>query len=83
MYDVLKCAKLLKLRYVAGCENIKLSSERISRALVAENSRGGRGTLKSIRAPRCRTSDGEFEEIQCDNEIVSSCWCVDEAGFEV
>ncbi|XP_026314824.1 neurogenic locus notch homolog protein 3-like isoform X2 [Hyposmocoma kahamanoa] len=66
-----------------GCENIKLSSERISRALVAENSRGGRGTLKSIRAPRCRISDGEFEEIQCDNEIVSSCWCVDEAGFEV
>ncbi|KAL0819872.1 hypothetical protein ABMA28_007892 [Loxostege sticticalis] len=66
-----------------GCENIKMSSERISRALAAENSRSGRGMLKSVRAPRCRVSDGEFEEIQCDNEIVSSCWCVDAAGFEV
>ncbi|RVE44599.1 hypothetical protein evm_010737 [Chilo suppressalis] len=66
-----------------GCENVKLSSERISRALAAENSRGGRGLLKSVRSPRCRTSDGEFEEIQCDNEIVSSCWCVDATGFEV
>ncbi|XP_063831607.1 neurogenic locus notch homolog protein 1 [Ostrinia nubilalis] len=60
-----------------------MSSERISRALAAENSRSGRGMLKSVRAPRCRVSDGEFEEIQCDNEIVSSCWCVDAAGFEV
>ncbi|XP_072930127.1 uncharacterized protein [Epargyreus clarus] len=66
-----------------GCENVKLSSERISRALAAENSRGGRGALPSLRTPRCRVSDGEFEEIQCDNEIVSSCWCVDSAGFEV
>ncbi|XP_075983106.1 uncharacterized protein LOC142981232 isoform X2 [Anticarsia gemmatalis] len=66
-----------------GCENLKLSSERISRALAAENSRGGRGKLPSMRSPRCKTADGEFEEIQCDNEIVSSCWCVDAAGFEV
>jgi hypothetical protein len=68
--------------FVPGCENIKISSERISRALAAENSRGGRGMLKSVRSPRCRAIDGEFEEIQCDNEIVSSCWCVDAAGFE-
>ncbi|CAB3248715.1 unnamed protein product [Arctia plantaginis] len=66
-----------------GCENLKLSSERISRALAAENSRGGRGKRPSMRTPRCRTSDGEFEEIQCDNEIVSSCWCVDSTGFEI
>ncbi|XP_059058211.1 uncharacterized protein LOC131851703 isoform X2 [Achroia grisella] len=66
-----------------GCENIRLSTERISRALAAEGSRGGRGLQKSVRSPRCRVSDGEFEQIQCDNEIVSSCWCVDEAGFEV
>ncbi|XP_064073911.1 uncharacterized protein LOC113401222 [Vanessa tameamea] len=66
-----------------GCENIKLSSERISRALAAENSRSGRGVVRSLRSPRCRISDGEFEEIQCDNEIVSTCWCVDSAGFEV
>ncbi|XP_050354071.1 uncharacterized protein LOC126775931 isoform X2 [Nymphalis io] len=66
-----------------GCENIKLSSERISRALAAENSRSGRGVVRSLRSPRCRISDGEFEEIQCDNEIVSTCWCVDTAGFEV
>ncbi|XP_012545066.1 balbiani ring protein 3 isoform X2 [Bombyx mori] len=66
-----------------GCENVKLSTERISRALAAENGRGGRGLMPSLRTPRCRVSDGEFEEIQCDNEIVSSCWCVDAAGFEV
>ncbi|XP_061721497.1 uncharacterized protein LOC133528233 isoform X1 [Cydia pomonella] len=77
------CGKACVDPLYTGCENIKLSSERISRALAAENSRGGRGLIKSVRAPRCRTSDGEFEEIQCDNEIVSSCWCVDQAGFEV
>lgn len=32
--------------------------------------------------PRCN-KQGAFEQIQCDNEIVSSCWCVDEAGFEM
>lgn len=66
-----------------GCENLKISSERISRALAVENSRGGRGLLRPARAPRCRSADGEFEEIQCDNEINTSCWCVDAAGFEV
>ncbi|CAG4931182.1 unnamed protein product [Parnassius apollo] len=66
-----------------GCENIKMSSERISRALAAENSRGGRGASRSVRTPRCRMSDGEFEEVQCDNEIVSACWCVDATGFEI
>ncbi|KAL4715073.1 hypothetical protein ACJJTC_015007 [Scirpophaga incertulas] len=65
-----------------GCENIRLSSERISRALAAEGGRGGRA-VQSFRAPRCRALDGEFEQVQCDNEIVSSCWCVDSAGFEV
>ncbi|XP_026734373.1 neurogenic locus notch homolog protein 1-like isoform X1 [Trichoplusia ni] len=77
------CGKACIDPLFTGCENIKLSTERISRALAAENSRGGRGLLHSMRSPRCRTSDGEFEEIQCDNEIVSSCWCVDAAGFEV
>ncbi|KAJ8713853.1 hypothetical protein PYW08_007473 [Mythimna loreyi] len=66
-----------------GCENVKLSTERISRALIAENSRGGRGKVPSMRSPRCKLTDGEFEEIQCDNEIVSTCWCVDAAGFEL
>ncbi|XP_041969156.1 papilin isoform X2 [Aricia agestis] len=66
-----------------GCENIKLSSERISRALAAENTRSGRGVLRPLRSPRCRVSDGEFEQIQCDNEIITTCWCVDAAGFEV
>ncbi|XP_049878032.1 uncharacterized protein LOC126375196 isoform X2 [Pectinophora gossypiella] len=77
------CGKACVDPLFTGCENLKLSSERISRALAAENSRSGRGTLKSVRSPRCKTTDGEFEEIQCDNEIVSSCWCVDQAGFEV
>ncbi|XP_035449339.2 zonadhesin isoform X1 [Spodoptera frugiperda] len=66
-----------------GCENVKMSSERISRALAADNSRGGRGRIPPMRTPRCRFTDGEFEEIQCDNEIVSTCWCVDAAGFEL
>ncbi|XP_045537995.1 uncharacterized protein LOC106721428 isoform X1 [Papilio machaon] len=65
-----------------GCENIKMSSERISRALQAENSRSGR-SAPGVRTPRCRASDGEFEPVQCDNEIVSACWCVDTAGFEI
>ncbi|KOB73074.1 Uncharacterized protein OBRU01_10598 [Operophtera brumata] len=43
-----------------GCENIKLSTERISRALAADNSRGGRGKLPSMRSPRCRVTDGEM-----------------------
>lgn len=37
---------------------------------------------KSVRMPRCNKQGG-FEPIQCDNEIVSSCWCVEESGFEV
>lgn len=37
---------------------------------------------KSVRMPRCSKS-GSFEPVQCDNEIVSSCWCVDETGFEL
>lgn len=78
-----QCGKTCIDPLYTGCENVRLSSERISRALAAENSRGGRGMVKGVRSPRCRTSDGEFEEIQCDNEIVSSCWCVDPAGFEI
>lgn len=37
---------------------------------------------KSVRMPRCN-KEGGFEKIQCDNELVTSCWCVDEAGFEI
>lgn len=37
---------------------------------------------KSVRMPRCNKLGG-FEPVQCDNEIVSSCWCVDESGFEL
>lgn len=37
---------------------------------------------KSVRMPRCNKQGG-FEEVQCDNEIVSSCWCVDASGFEL
>lgn len=38
--------------------------------------------VSSVRTPRCN-KDGGFEKIQCDNEIDSSCWCVDETGFEI
>ncbi|GBP12841.1 hypothetical protein EVAR_6155_1 [Eumeta japonica] len=83
-----RCGRTCVDPLFTGCENVRLSSERISRALAAEGvhgSRGARGALagKGVRAPRCRAVDGEFEEVQCDNEIVSSCWCVDAAGFEI
>lgn len=32
--------------------------------------------------PRC-SKNGTFERIQCNNEILSSCWCVDDQGFEI
>lgn len=57
----------------SGCENVRIAARRRAKALG----------VSSVRAPRCN-KDGGFEKIQCDNEIVdSSCWCVDDAGFEI
>lgn len=75
--------KLKKTLFFKGCENLKLSSERIARVLAEESGRSGRGRLSAPRQPKCRDDDGEFEEVQCDHETVTSCWCVDATGFEV
>lgn len=62
-----------KLNFL-GCQTLKMAASRRAKALGAAS--------KSVRIPRCNKQGG-FEPIQCDNEIVSSCWCVDEAGFEL
>lgn len=37
-----------------------------------------------VRIPRCSRRDGNFEPIQCSNELTGTqCWCVDEYGLEV
>ncbi|KAF7274591.1 hypothetical protein GWI33_012730, partial [Rhynchophorus ferrugineus] len=56
------------------CQTLRMATSRRAKALGVEP--------KSLRMPRCNKNGG-FEPIQCDNEIISSCWCVDEAGFEL
>lgn len=59
---------------VSGCQTLRMAASRRAKALGVET--------KSVRMPRCNKQGG-FEEVQCDNEIVSSCWCVDASGFEL
>lgn len=61
-------------QFFTGCQTLRMAASRRAKALGVDT--------KSVRMPRCNKQGG-FEEIQCDNEIVSSCWCVDEAGFEL
>ncbi|XP_045483161.1 balbiani ring protein 3-like [Harmonia axyridis] len=68
------CGKVCTKQLFTGCETLKNAASRRAKSLGVDG--------KSVRAPRCNKSGG-FEPIQCDNEIVSSCWCVDEAGFEL
>lgn len=59
--------------FCLGCQTLRLAASRRAKSLGVET--------KAVRMPRCNRQGG-FEPVQCDNEIVSSCWCVDEAGFE-
>lgn len=59
---------------LAGCQTLRMAASRRAKALGVD--------AKNVRMPRCNKMGG-FEPIQCDNEIISSCWCVDEAGFEL
>ncbi|KAF5293262.1 hypothetical protein FQR65_LT11002 [Abscondita terminalis] len=68
------CGKVCVKQLRTGCETLKSATSRRAKALGVD--------AKSLRAPRC-TKNGGFEPVQCDNEIVSSCWCVDEQGFEL
>lgn len=58
----------------SGCEILQNAATRRAKSLGVD--------VKKVRTPRCSRSGG-FEPIQCDNEIVSSCWCVNEQGFEL
>ena len=64
----------VKLTAFIGCQTLRQAASRRAKALGVDT--------KTVRMPRCSKSGG-FEQIQCDNEIVSSCWCVDDAGFEM
>ncbi|KAF5273134.1 hypothetical protein FQA39_LY07624 [Lamprigera yunnana] len=68
------CGKVCVKHLRTGCETLKNAVSRRAKSLGVD--------VKSVRVPRCSKS-GSFEPIQCDNEIVSSCWCVDEQGFEL
>lgn len=68
------CGKVCTKQLSTGCETLRKATARRAKSLGMNE--------KSVRMPRCNKSGG-FEQIQCDNEIVSSCWCVDEIGFEV
>lgn len=59
---------------ILGCRTLRRAASRRAKSLGVDK--------KSVRMPRC-SKDGSFERIQCNNEIVSSCWCVDETGFEL
>ncbi|KAK9721248.1 WAP-type (Whey Acidic Protein) 'four-disulfide core' [Popillia japonica] len=68
------CGKVCTKQLYTGCETLRQAASRRAKALGVNK--------KSVRMPRC-SRNGGFEPVQCNNEIVSSCWCVDETGFEL
>lgn len=68
------CGNICTQQLHSGCEQVERAARRRAKSLGVEG--------KGVRIPRC-SKGGSFEPIQCDNEIVSSCWCVDEQGFEL
>lgn len=68
------CGKVCSKQLNTGCRTLRRAASRRAKSLGVDK--------KSVRMPRC-SKDGSFERIQCNNEIVSSCWCVDETGFEL
>lgn len=61
---------------LTACQHLRRAETRRAKAL------GDNGS--SVRIPKC-ARDGDFERIQCSNDIESSdeCWCVDEYGLEI
>ncbi|XP_066152915.1 uncharacterized protein [Euwallacea fornicatus] len=68
------CGKVCTKQLFTGCQTLRMAASRRAKSLGVEP--------KQVRMPRCNKQGG-FERVQCDNEIVSSCWCVDETGFEL
>nr|XP_022902311.1 balbiani ring protein 3 [Onthophagus taurus] len=68
------CGKICTKQLYTGCQTLRRAEARRAKALGVDE--------KKVRMPKC-AKDGAFEPVQCNNEIVSSCWCVDEAGFEL
>ncbi|XP_017786716.1 PREDICTED: balbiani ring protein 3-like [Nicrophorus vespilloides] len=69
------CGNVCTKQLFTGCQTLRTAAARRAKSLGVDGK-------KNVRIPRC-ARDGAFEPIQCSNEIVSSCWCVDEAGFEM
>uniref|UniRef100_A0A1Y1L736 Thyroglobulin type-1 domain-containing protein n=1 Tax=Photinus pyralis TaxID=7054 RepID=A0A1Y1L736_PHOPY len=68
------CGRICTKQLRTGCETLHNAASRRAKSLGMD--------IKKVRTPRCNLNGG-FEPVQCDNEIVSSCWCVDEQGFEI
>ncbi|VEN35788.1 unnamed protein product [Callosobruchus maculatus] len=69
------CGKICTKQLFTGCQTLRMAAARRAKAFSDDDK------AKKVRMPRC-SKTGSFEPIQCDNEIASTCWCVDEAGFE-
>lgn len=62
---------------LTACQHLRRAETRRAKSL------GDNG--KQVRIPKC-SRNGEFEPIQCSNDITNGnleCWCVDEYGIEI
>ncbi|XP_053671077.1 uncharacterized protein LOC128721358 [Anopheles nili] len=64
------------LTELTACQHLRRAESRRAKSL-------GDSLLQTVRIPRC-TALGEFEPVQCSNELNGTeCWCVDEYGVEL
>ena len=71
-FNFLSITETLEL---TACQHLRRAETRRAKSLGDK--------VRSIRIPRCNKL-GDFEPIQCSNEINNSdCWCVDEYGVEI